>query len=122
MAGTQRAKIAAEISAIQSEYYGKGPLRSKTYWQDDLVCVVLEETFTQAEKTLIRQGEIEPIRDIRRRFQQVVADQFISVIEQATGRKVRVFVSETDVESDVSVEIFLLETEDSRTDMRSFEP
>ena len=59
MAGTQRAKIAAEISAIQSEYYGKGPLRSKTYWQDDLICVVLEETFTQAEKTLIRQGEID---------------------------------------------------------------
>jgi uncharacterized protein YbcI len=37
-----------------------------------------------------------------------MADDFTSVVEQATGRKVRVFLSETDVDQDVSVEIFLL--------------
>ena len=40
-------------------------------------------------------------------------------MEQATVRKVRVFLSETDVDSDVSVETFLLA--DERTDMTSFE-
>ena len=41
------------------------------------------------------------------------------MVEQATGRKVRVFLSETDIDSDVSVETFLLAEE--RTDMTGFE-
>ena len=48
-----------------------------------------------------------------------MADDFKAVFEQATGRVVRVFMSETNLESDVSIEIFLLA--DERTDMSSFE-
>jgi uncharacterized protein YbcI len=43
----------------------------------------------------------------------------ISVVEQATGRKVRTFLSDTDVDEDISVETFLLA--DGRTDMAGFE-
>jgi hypothetical protein len=48
-----------------------------------------------------------------------MADQFKSVVEQATGRVVRTFLSETDLDSDVSVEVFLLG--EARTDMGGFE-
>ena len=117
--GETRARISKEIVRLQSEYYGKGPTRAKTYIVDDLVAVVLEESFTRAEKTLVERGEREAIQQIRRRFQQQMADSFISIVEQATGRKVRVFLSETDVDQDVSVETFLLA--DDRTDMTEFE-
>jgi hypothetical protein len=40
-------------------------------------------------------------------------------VEQATGRKVRVFLSETNIEQDVSVETFLLD--DDPTDMTGVE-
>ena len=93
---------------LQAEYYGKGPTKAKTYIVEDLVVVVLEETFTRAEKTLAERGEREAIEQVRRRFQQQMADKFTNVVEQATGRKVRVFMSETNVEHDVSVEMFLL--------------
>ena len=106
--GEIRATISREIVRLQAEYYGKGPTRAKTYVFDDLVVVVLEETFTRAEKTLVQRGEADAIQHIRRRFQQQMADDFTSVVEQATGRKVRVFLSETDIEHDVSVETFLL--------------
>ena len=117
--GETRAKISKEIVRLQSEYYGKGPTKAKTYIVDDLVVVVLEESFTRAEKTLVERGEREAIQHIRRRFQQQMADSFIGIVEQATGRKVRVFLSETDVDQDVSVETFLLA--DERTDMTAFE-
>src|SRR3954463_495313 len=117
--GETRAKISKEIVRLQSEYYGKGPTKAKTYIVDDLVVVVLEESFTRAEKTLVERGEREAIQHIRRRFQQQMADNFTSVVEQATGRKVRAFLSETNVEHDVSVETFLLA--DERTDMTDFE-
>src|SRR5881392_3563139 len=99
--GEIRAMISKEIVRLQAEYYGKGPTKAKTYIVDDLVVVVLEESFTSAERTL---AEREAIQHIRRRFQQAMADSFTSVVEQATGRKVRVFLSETDIDHDVSVE------------------
>jgi uncharacterized protein YbcI len=117
--GEMRATISNEIVRLQAEYYGKGPTRAKTYIVDDLVVVVLEESFTRAEKTLAQRGEREAIEHIRRRFQQQMADDFTSVVEQATGRKVRVFLSETNIDQDVSVETFLLS--DGRTDMTGFE-
>ena len=117
--GEMRAAISREIVRLQAEYYGKGPTRAKTYIFEDLVVVVLEETFTRAEKTLAERGEGDAIQHIRRRFQQQMRENFTSVIEQATGRSVRAFLSETDIAQDVSVETFLLA--DARTDMTGCE-
>lgn len=118
--GDMRAEIAREIVRLQSEYYGRGPTRARAYLTEDLVVVVLEESFTRAERTLIERGEIEAIQHIRRRFQQQMKDEFSAVVEQATGRVVRTFLSETNLEDDVSVEIFLLG--EQRTSMTGFEP
>jgi uncharacterized protein YbcI len=117
--GEVRSEIATRIVQLQSEYYGKGPTRARTYVMDDLVVVVLEETFTKAERTLVDRGEVEPIQQIRRRFHQQMADEFKAIIEQATGRSVRAFLSETNLEADLSVEVFLLGG--ARTDMADFE-
>ena len=118
--GGVRATIARQIVELQAEYYGRGPTKAKTYYQDDLVVVVLEETFTPAERTLIARGESDGIQDIRRLFQRSMADQFKAVVEQATGRRVRSFMSETDLDADISVEMFLLA--EQKTDMSGFEP
>lgn len=117
--GDVRAEIATRIVKLQSDYYGRGPTKARTYIVDDLVAVVLEETFTKAERTLVDRGEVEAIQQIRRRFQQQMADEFKAIVEQATGRSVRAFLSETNLEADVAVEIFLLGEE--RTDMADFE-
>jgi uncharacterized protein YbcI len=117
--GETRARISREIVRLQAEYYGKGPTKAKTYIMDDLVVVVLEESFTRAEKTLAQRGEGAAVQHVRRRFQQQMAESFTSVVEQATGRRVRAFMSDTDIDQDVSVETFLLA--DERTDMTRFE-
>jgi uncharacterized protein YbcI len=117
--GEIRDAIATGIVRLHTEYYGKGPTKAKAYVSDDMVAVVLEETFTRAERTLIDRGETGAIKEIRRRFQQTMADDFKGIVEQATGRVVRAFLSETDVDADVSVEFFLLGPD--RTDMAEFE-
>jgi uncharacterized protein YbcI len=120
VSGEMRATIGSEIVRLQSEYYGKGPTKAKVHVEGDVVVVVLEESFTRAEKTLIQRGEAEGIQDIRRRFQRVMADQFKSIVEQATGRQVRSFFSDTDLDQDISVEVFILAGD--RTNMSGFEP
>jgi uncharacterized protein YbcI len=118
--GGARAEIATQIVRLHSEYYGKGPTKAKAYVTEDVVVVVLEETFTKAERTLVKRGETEAIQQIRRRFQQTMAEEFKGIVEQATGRVVKAFLSETNLEADVAVEFFLLG--ERRTDMHSFEP
>jgi uncharacterized protein YbcI len=100
--------ISREIVRLHAQYYGRGPTRARTYLVDDLVVCVLEETFTAVERTLIDHGDRDAIQEIRRRFQQRMADDFTSIVQRATGRSVRSFMSETDVDNDVSVETFLL--------------
>ena len=66
--GGMRAAIANGIVRLQAEYYGRGPTKSKAYITEDLVVVVLEESFTRAERTLVERGEKDAIQQIRRRF------------------------------------------------------
>ncbi len=117
--GRARSEISTGMVRLHSAYYGRGPTKAKTYISDDLVVVVLEETFTRAERTLVDRGERDAIQQIRRKFQQKMAEEFTALVEQATGRAVRAFMSETHLDEDVSVEIFLLA--DNRTDMSKFE-
>src|SRR3954447_13804380 len=117
--GDARLEISNEMVKLHAQYYGRGPTKAKTYITDDLVAVVLEETFTRAERTLVDRGEVEAIQQIRRRFQQQMSAEFIAIVEQATGRRVRAFMSETNLEADISVEVFLLA--EGRTDMSDFE-
>ena len=119
ISGTARRDIATGFVQLHSKYYGRGPTKARVFADGDVVVVVLEETFTPAERTLIDQGQAGGIQEIRRNFQRVMADQFTALVEQATGREVRSFLSETDLENDLAVEIFVLA--DGRTDMSSFE-
>ncbi|HEX3325830.1 MAG TPA: Na-translocating system protein MpsC family protein [Actinomycetota bacterium] len=119
---TQQAEavIANEISRVQGEYYGLAPAESRAFYiPGHAVMVVLPEPFTPAEKVMIQHGAGPEIQNMRRRFQQINADQFISIVEQATGETVASFLSETNISDRVSVEVFLLGP--PRTDMESFE-
>jgi uncharacterized protein YbcI len=55
-------------------------------------------------------GEHQRLRDLRLYFQHATEEQFCEIIERVLGRKVRAFVSGLDTNSDVSAELFYLET------------
>ena len=118
--GKVRSIISGELVRLHTEYYGRGPTKAKTYGDGAVLVVVLEETFTRAERTLIERGEADGIQDIRRRFQRVMREQFTAIVEQTTGRRVRAFFSDTDLANDISVEIFVLA--DDGADVADFKP
>ena len=114
-------RIADEISLLQADYYGIAPKHARAYViPGEIVVVVLRETFTPAEKMLIGHGDAEAIQYSRRRFQQLSREDFSAVVEQATGEQVESFLSETNLEKEVAVEIFLMAGE-GRTQMDGFE-
>jgi uncharacterized protein YbcI len=113
-------RISDGLAALHAHWYGKGPSAARAYIAgDDVVVIVLEESFTPVEQALVDRGEADGMREIRRRFRRVMADEVEAIVEQATGRRVRSYISDTDFTERVSVEVFLLGA--SREDMSGFE-
>jgi uncharacterized protein YbcI len=109
-----RSSVLMEISSAMVQIYksqfGRGPTRTRTEWCGrDMICVVLEDTFTPPERKLVAMGEHQRLRDLRMLFQYGSVDEFCEPIERLTGRKVRSFISGVDTDADgLSVETFIL--------------
>jgi uncharacterized protein YbcI len=119
-AGRLLAAISNEMVRLYKEQFGRGPTRARAeFCGPDTITIVLEETFTPAERNLKRLGEHERVRDVRAFFQYASVKEFCEPIERLTGRRVRAFVSGVDAETDVSVETFVLHPAGSDAPSRS---
>jgi uncharacterized protein YbcI len=105
--------VANTMVRLFKEQFGRGPTASRAAWAGpDTLVVVLESTFTPAERNLLEMGEHERLRETRMFFQYATVREFCAAVEHITGRKVRAFVSGLDTEADgLAVETFLLHPE-----------
>jgi uncharacterized protein YbcI len=87
---------------------GRGPTQAKTTFSANAVFVVLQDTLTTGERSLVRAGESETVLDLRRRWQRVIRDSCSRGVEQLTGRKVIGFLSDNQIDPDIAVEVFVL--------------
>jgi uncharacterized protein YbcI len=94
---------------LHSRYYGKGPTKAKTHAVNDTIVSILKGGFTRVERTLLDTGQVESVYQMRRSFQQAMEEEFRSVVEEATGRKVIAYMSQIHHDPDLAVEIFVLE-------------
>jgi uncharacterized protein YbcI len=88
---------------------GRGPTQAKTTLGDNAVFVVLQDTLTRGELTLIGAGESEAVLDLRRRWPRVMRESCSKKIEGLMGRKVLGFMSDNHIDPDIAVEVFILE-------------
>lgn len=102
--------ISNAMAQIYKTQFGRGPTKVKTYFAGpDAVVCILEDTQTPAERKLVELDQHQRLRDVRLFFQYATEDALREPIEQATGRRVRAFISGIDVKADASAEVFLLE-------------
>jgi uncharacterized protein YbcI len=104
------ALISREMVRIYKDQFGRGPTKVKTNWAgQDTVVVTLEDTLTHAERSLLKLGYHDKLRDVRTTFQYASVEQFCEPVERLTKRKVRSFVSGLDTMTDgLSIELFVL--------------
>jgi len=100
-------QLSREIVQLHARLYGRGPTKARSYLQNDYAVCILEEIFTTAERTLIGAGSGDHVSETRKKFQEAVREEFVSVVERITGRTVRVFLSQVDVEQNLALEFFL---------------
>jgi uncharacterized protein YbcI len=108
--GLMMVELSNAMVQLYKELFGRGPTKTRTsYAGPDLLVTTLENSLTRIERTMAENGEHERLRDLRMHFQYMSEDDFVGIVEQITGRKVRAFVSGVDTKRDVSSELFYLE-------------
>jgi uncharacterized protein YbcI len=100
--------ISDGMVGLLREFYGRGPTRAKSCFEDDLVVCLLRGGFSRVEQTLLEGGRGASVIAQRMEFQELMRDRFVAVIEQATGRAVIGFMSGNQQDPDIMCEVFIL--------------
>ena len=107
--GSMAAQITKAVVGVFRDYTGRGPTKARTFLNENLVHVLLEDTMTTAERALAEGGEEEFVLDIRRKFQTTMRNDLVAAVEDLSGRKVLAFMSDNTTEPDMALESFVLE-------------
>jgi uncharacterized protein YbcI len=104
--------ISNGMVVLLKEFYGRGPTRAKTYYEDDLVVCLLRGGYSRVEQTLLEGGRGASVIQQRMEFQELMRERFEGVIEEATGRRVIGFMSGNQQDPDIMCEVFILDPTD----------
>ena len=107
--GTVADDISRGAVQILREYTGRGPTKARTVFSKDTVAIVLADTLTKGERSLVAMGRDEHVLDTRRNYQQLMRDALVGLVEEESGRTVDAFFSDNHIDPDYAVEFFLLE-------------
>src|SRR4051812_47256619 len=112
--GPLYAAISHAVVRIVHEYTGRGPTTARTSLRDGVVVVVLQGSLLKAEHSLIADGKGQLVVEMRRSFQQTMREDLSAAVELLTERKVIAFMSDSQLEPDYSVEVFVLAPEQTQ--------
>jgi uncharacterized protein YbcI len=109
LGGSKAAAISNAVVRLLSEYTGRGPTKARTYINDNLVSVVLHDSLTKGERSLVDDGQVAHVLQTRRHYQSTMERELVELIEETLDRKVVAFLSDNHIGPDVAVESFVLE-------------
>jgi uncharacterized protein YbcI len=103
------AKIATCMVQLLHKHIGRGPTKAKTTINENIVTVLLADTLTTGERTLVENGRADRVIQLRHDYQLVMRDELVEIVERELDRKVIAFMSQNHVDPDLAVEVFVLE-------------
>ena len=105
------AMISTSAVQLLHEYTGRGPTKARTLINENLVTIVLADTLTTGERTLVEDGKPDRVLRLRHDYQEAMQDDLVAIVERQLERKVIAFMSQNHIDPDLAVEVFVLEPE-----------
>jgi uncharacterized protein YbcI len=103
------ARISNAVVQLVHSYTGRGPTKAWTSIDGDLVSVVLRDTLTKGERSLVADGRAELVMDMRKAYQYTMRTDLVGAVEEITRRKVIAFMSDNHIDPDIAIESFVLQ-------------
>jgi uncharacterized protein YbcI len=107
--GRLAAAISTAVVHVFSEHTGRGPTKARTTIDGEMVVVILQDSLTRAERSLVEAGKDAEVLQLRRSFQETMSVDLIAVVERLTASNVQAFMSANHIAPDTAAEIFLLD-------------
>jgi uncharacterized protein YbcI len=104
----QASAVSRLMVQVMADYIGRGPEAVHTSVGRDVITVVLTNSLTKAERTLVEDGQQQLVLTTRRAFQRTMAEPLVNGVQEITGRQIKAFLSDHHVDPDVAVETFVL--------------
>lgn len=101
--------ISTAAVQLLHEYTGRGPTKAKTLINEDMVTIVLADTLTKGERTLVDNGRSDRVLQLRHDYQNVMRNDLVALVERQLDRKVVAFMSQNHIDPDLAVELFVLQ-------------
>jgi uncharacterized protein YbcI len=98
-------------AAVQQhrEVTGHGPSKAQAFHRDNVVVVLMWGALTLGERNLAAMGRAEAVRYMRDQLRDSMRAALVEAIERLTGIKVNAFLGDTNVESEVTAMLFVLD-------------
>jgi uncharacterized protein YbcI len=109
--GSTAARISNHVVQTMSAYTGRGPTRAWTSMDADLISVVLRDTLSRGERSLLDDGRSALVLEMRKAYQHTMRTVLVEGVEQISGRKVIAFLSDNHIDPDIAIESFVLDSE-----------
>jgi uncharacterized protein YbcI len=106
--GPRLAAISTLTVGLFGQYTGRGPSKARTFIDDDVVVVVLQDMLTTAELTLVEHDRAKIVLATRKIFHEVMSEQLIAGIEQILQRSVIACLSDNHIDPDIAIAVFVL--------------
>ena len=107
------AKIATSVVQVLHECTGRGPTKAKTTISENMVTVLLADTLTNGERTLVESGRANRVMQLRHDYQLVMRDDLVEIVERELDRKVIAFMGQNHIDPDLAIEVFVLKPADA---------
>src|SRR5215210_7196519 len=107
--GLLSADISRAVVGLFSQHTGRGPTKARTTIDAELIVVLLHDSMTHAEKSLVHAGKHAEVLQMRRTFQETMRSSLVDAVEALTDRTVVTFMSANDIDPDAAAEIFVLD-------------
>lgn len=107
--GELLAQLSNGMVQAQKKFFGKGPVRAKSYMVDDLLFIVMRGGMTTGEHTMVEFGQEDAVREFRQTFENEMTGRLTGMVEELTGRKVLTYQSQIMFEPDIVVEMFVFD-------------
>lgn len=108
--------ISNALVHIQREYLGRGPTKARTSILDNTILVLMQDTLTKGEQSLVADGKGDEVLLIRQSLQRTMKAEMVATVERLTGRVVSAFMSAHHIDPDLACEVFVLEPASSPAD------
>jgi uncharacterized protein YbcI len=107
--GSLNQAIANAVVRQHRRYVGRGPSKAHAFYHHNVVMVVMDDPFTQGERSLAANGQAESVQRLRRDFQHMMRRALIDDVEALTGRVVDAYLGSVHLDPDIETAVFVLD-------------